>query len=105
MLDEGVGVEVFHDATVAVVSVRGELDLSTSPVLGKTLEQFGPEAHVVVNMADVSFLDSTSINVILAHHLRMIQGGGSLRIRQPSAPVRSLFQLTALVHLLEPDDA
>ena len=35
----------------------------------------------------------------------LVARGGSLRIPQPSAPVRSLFQLTALDHLLEPDDA
>ena len=103
-MDKGIGVEVTHDADLVVVTVRGELDLFTAPVLGQALDQFGPEKRVVVKMADVEFIDSTTLNVVLAHDLRMAQGGGSLRIRQPSAPVRRLFQLTALDRLLEPDD-
>ena len=56
-------------------------------------------------MADVEFIDSTTLNVVLAHDLRIAQGGGSLRITQPSVPVRRLFQLTALDHMIEPDEA
>ena len=60
---------------------------------------------MVVKMADVEFIDSTTLNVVLAHDLRIAQGGGSLRITQPSVPVRRLFQLTALDHMIEPDEA
>lgn len=104
MSDRGLGVEVSHDADVVVVTVRGELDLSTAPVLGTTLEQFEPGKRVVLRMADVEFIDSTSLTLVLAHDLRMAQAGGSLRIRQPSAPVRRLFLLTALDHMIEPDE-
>ena len=67
MSDRDLGVEVTHDADVIVVTVRGELDLSTAPMLGTTLEQFGPGKRVVLKMSDVEFIDPTSLTVVLAH--------------------------------------
>ena len=71
MSDRDLGVEVTHDADVIVVTVHGELDLSTAPMLGTTLEQFGPGKRVVLKMSDVEFIDSTSLTVVLAHDLPM----------------------------------
>jgi anti-sigma B factor antagonist len=52
---------------VAVLSVHGEIDLKTAPVLSKSLlpaleHQTGP---VVVDLSEVAFMDSTGLHVLI----------------------------------------
>jgi anti-sigma B factor antagonist len=64
-----VGLLMAHEQhqDVAVLSVQGELDLSTAPVLREVLlpvleNQTGP---VVVDLSEVSFMDSTGVHVLV----------------------------------------
>ncbi len=53
---------------VAVVEVAGEVDLYTSPRLRDLLFDAiqGGAAHVVVDLADVSFIDSSGLGVLVS---------------------------------------
>ena len=56
-----------HDQRTAVLSVHGEIDLGTAPVLREALSwvlehRTGP---VVVDLSEVSFMDSTGVHVLL----------------------------------------
>jgi anti-sigma B factor antagonist len=56
-----------HDQHAAVLSVHGEIDLGTAPVLREALswvleQRTGP---VVVDLSEVSFMDSTGVHVLL----------------------------------------
>jgi anti-sigma B factor antagonist len=56
-----------HDQHSAVLSVHGEIDLGTAPVLREALSwvlehRTGP---VIVDLSEVSFMDSTGVHVLL----------------------------------------
>lgn len=56
-----------HDQQTAVLSVHGEVDLGTAPVLREALSwvlehRAGP---VAVDLSEVSFMDSTGVHVLL----------------------------------------
>lgn len=55
------------DGSTSVLSVIGELDLSTAPrlkwMLGEALE--GDKSQVVVDLSEVGFMDSTALGVLL----------------------------------------
>ena len=56
-----------HDQHAAVLSVHGEIDLGTAPVLREALSwvlerRTGP---VVVDLSEVSFMDSTGVHVLV----------------------------------------
>jgi anti-anti-sigma factor len=55
-------VEIGHHARgMAVVTMRGEHDLSTQPVLAQALELAAAHSNVVVDLSDCEFIDSTVI--------------------------------------------
>jgi anti-sigma B factor antagonist len=53
-------------ARASVVSVAGELDLSTIPLLEKDLlREAGSESDVIVDLTGVSFIDSSGIGLLI----------------------------------------
>jgi hypothetical protein len=48
-----------HVPGLALVSVHGEHDLSTTPELTQALEQAAAHSNVLVDLSDCSFMDST----------------------------------------------
>lgn len=90
-----------------VIHAQGDIDLATSPslhdILVKSLEQ---STSIVVDVADVGFIDSSGLSALVWGHREAQQAGGSLRLRRPSRIVRRLLDITALDALLviEEDD-
>jgi anti-anti-sigma factor len=54
-----------HARGVALVTMRGEHDLSTQTVLARALEFAAEHSNVVVDLTDCSFIDSTVINELI----------------------------------------
>jgi anti-sigma B factor antagonist len=90
------------DDTTHVVSLRGEIDAVTAPRLGSRLFGLADEGKrgVVVDLTDVTFMDSTGIGVLLnamnhfdARHAELVLVCDSDLILRP-------FQLTGVADLL-----
>ncbi len=86
---------------VAVVTLQGELDMANADDVRRLLREATPgRSLVVVDMADVTFIDSTIMGVIVAANTRCTAEGGALRLanlqRMP-AKVIALVGLDALV--------
>ena len=66
MIDFGLVDEAVDDTT-HVLSLRGEIDAATAPRLGTRLFGLADEGvkGVVVDLSDVTFMDSTGIGVLL----------------------------------------
>ena len=91
-----------EDASV-VVRVSGELDVASSPLLAAVLagaEAGGPGA-VVIDLSDVTFLDTRSVGVIAAAHEQLGFCSVGLTIRAPSPVARRLLELVGLTRLIE----
>ncbi len=81
---------------VAVVAV-GELDLSCADELGaevRTLREVGFE-HVVVDLRDVRYIDSSGLRVLLALRGDAERDGHRLTLLPGPRPVQRIFELTA----------
>jgi anti-anti-sigma factor len=50
---------------LTLVSVHGELDLSTTPQLAQALELAAADSNVLVDLSDCSFVDSSGIQILL----------------------------------------
>jgi len=82
----------------AVVTVRGELDLFTAPRLHEALER-GIELggrHIVVDLARVSFIDSTALGVLIGTGRRLSAAGGALDVACQDGDVKRVLELTGL---------
>lgn len=80
------------------LAVSGEIDLSTAGDLRTAVnaELDGHAGRVVLDMAAVSFIDSSGLNALIEVHQALGDRGGSLVVRSPSQAVRRLFEITAL---------
>lgn len=81
-----------------VVTLTGEIDLYTAPALEQSLEGvvgLGGTA-VAVDLAEVTFIDSTTLEVLLRYHERFRGLGGGLVIVTDDRRVLRTFQITGL---------
>jgi anti-sigma B factor antagonist len=65
-----------------VVTVDGELDMSAAPGLRDAIESaiHAGAVTVVVDLNEVTFIDSTAIGVLLAARERLARSGGALEV-------------------------
>lgn len=89
---------VVQDDVNVVIEVAGELDLYTSPGLKDALFDViaGGQAHLVLDCANLRFVDSTGLGVLVAAHKRAAERGGELRIKSPSRILAKLLAITKL---------
>jgi anti-anti-sigma factor len=82
-----------------VVKVVGEVDIETSPALDERLRSVLDQGHssLVIDLAGVTFLDSTGLSVLIGGLRRCQDGGGELRLRSPRANVRKVLEVTGLI--------
>ncbi|MEV5597379.1 STAS domain-containing protein [Streptomyces sp. NPDC052496] len=89
-----------------VVTVTGPLDIDTVAPLEDALREAGGNGTgagggdtrpVVVDLSQVDFADSTTVNVLLQRHAAL---GTRLRLAAPSPGLRRLFDLTGLEGVL-----
>jgi anti-sigma B factor antagonist len=87
------------------VQVGGELDLDTARQLAESMDALA--GLVVVDLADVTFIDSTGLSVLLREHRRLDDSGGRLVLRGLTSATVRLFAETGLDRVLrvEPGDA
>lgn len=67
---------------VSVVSLGGDLDLEQTPKVDHELETLQDKGarHVIVDLLDVPFLDSSVLGVLLKHSRRIRLTGGTLTL-------------------------
>ncbi|MET9226448.1 STAS domain-containing protein [Lentzea sp. NPDC003310] len=83
-----------------VLAVAGELDIDTVPVLSARLDADVTGAHAVLDLAELAFMDSTGLALVLDWHRRLAEAGGQLRIAAAQGPVRRLFELADVAQVL-----
>jgi anti-sigma B factor antagonist len=87
-----------RDGDWRVVAVNGEIDVHTGPALREhLLSTFANgEDTVVVDLSQVSFLDSSGLGVLVTAHKRARATEGTMRIAACRPQVATIFQITAL---------
>lgn len=92
------GINVVKSGRAAVVQVRGELDLSTAPGLHELLVSLAVEGvlDVTVDLADLHFIDSSGLQVLMAGLKRLRAQGGDLGLRSPTPSTLKLLKITGL---------
>jgi anti-sigma B factor antagonist len=82
------------DGATTVVVARGELDLACRDALRDVLADVS--GAVVVDLEDVTFLDSSCIGVLAGAAQRLREDHGDLRIRRPADVPRRALEITGL---------
>jgi anti-anti-sigma factor len=77
------------------LTVRGEIDVATSPQLKRALDQAIRErtGAVVLDLSDLRFLDITGLKLMLAARAALAREARSLAIVCPPGPVRRVMEI------------
>ena len=85
-----------------ILAATGELDAASAVMLSEALTGARERsASLVLDLAGVTFIDSSGLRVIAAEHTAADRDGRSFRIVGPSDRVRRIFEMTGLEALIE----
>ncbi|NQS74875.1 MAG: anti-sigma F factor antagonist [Peptococcaceae bacterium] len=85
------------------VRPNGELDLGVADQLRRTLDETiekGQAKNLVINLAKVSFVDSSGLGVLLGRYNRVSKNGGQVLIVSPQPQVRKVLDLSGLLRIM-----
>ena len=107
----GAGANVFHvdplefrltsahvvDSTF-VLTLGGELDLADAPAVDRELELLlaGNARHVIVDLLDVPFLESTALGILVRRARELRERGGDLTLVTDDARVLRVIEIAGL---------
>jgi stage II sporulation protein AA (anti-sigma F factor antagonist) len=87
------------DGDACVVMAAGEVDMASAPQLSDALADV--HGRVILDLARVTFLDSSGINVLVRARNRLRAESGDLTIRNPQDNVRAVLKVVGLASWIE----
>ena len=80
------------------IALEGEVDLSRSPALRNELMQVtsNQPKQLVVDLAEVTYMDSSGVATLVEALQKMRQHGGEMRLCRLQPRVRSIFEIARL---------
>lgn len=81
-----------------VIAPDWNLDVAGAQRLEKELAD--TDAIVLVDVADVSFVASSGLRVLLKHAQRLQDSGGELRLCSPNSTVAAVFEMSGFDSIL-----
>lgn len=89
-------IAVHEEPSATVVTVGGELDVHTAPTLQAALATLDSSGRIVVDLTDVSFLDSTGLSVFVNALADARERQAALAVVASAPRVVKVFTLTGL---------
>ena len=91
-------IQVSPRGKASVVTLRGEVDLRSSPQLRQALLELLEKrvSHVVVDLTNVSYMDSSGVGTLVELKRKAERSRGKVTLVGPQPRVRSVFEITQL---------
>jgi len=86
------------DDDTHIVTVSGEIDLFTAPEFKQRMSApiDAGRSHLVVDLSRTTFIDSSSLGVLIGAHRRLKLRGGALLVVCDSEAIAKTFKITGL---------
>ena len=100
-------IDVRPDRERVVVRVGGEFDVAVAGHVTATVEELldGAVAQIVIDLRDVSFLDSAAVHALVSVHRSAERRGSAVSLIRGPGDVHRVFELTATDAFLDFDRA
>ena len=87
-----------NNTGLPVIDVSGEIDLSTAPLFKRALTETidGGSKTILVNMANVSYMDSSGFGTLLGVTKRVRPDGGSVNLIGCNDAISRMLRITRL---------
>jgi anti-sigma B factor antagonist len=88
---------------VATIALSGELDMATAPILSDSLALFEGNgvSTIVLDLHDLTFIDSTGLHAFLEARNRAMSNGHRLLLSGAGPAARRLIEITGTQFLLD----
>lgn len=96
--------EYVRRRAVVEARLKGELDQCTAQSVKRELDGLIADPNVkrlVLDMRDMSFMDSSGIGVILGRYRALQQRGGTLAVKNMNRHVEKIFLLSGMNQIIE----
>lgn len=87
-----------------IVRVEGELDMHVAGVFRDMVDEMLEQqdiSNLVLNLGQVTFIDSSGLGVILGRYKRISQCGGKMAAVQLQPQVEKIFELSGLLRIMK----
>ncbi len=85
------------------VALNGELDHFSAMNIRRELDELISDPgvrHLMLDMADLKFMDSSGIGVILGRYRILAARGGSVWVRNMNPQINRIFQLSGMAQII-----
>jgi anti-sigma B factor antagonist len=91
---------------IVLLAVRGEADLHVAGELGDRLSIAldGGASSIVLDLTEVTFVDSMTLGTLVANAKRARANGGELRLVVTGSPIRRILEVTLLDRVFPIDE-
>jgi anti-sigma B factor antagonist len=91
-------IEEREGGALPVIAVGGEIDVATAPQLREVLHRVIAQGQptVILDLLDVTFLDSTALGVLVGALKRCRELGGELHVVVTDPRIMKIFEITGL---------
>ncbi len=95
-------VDATAEPGTVVLTLRGELDPHTAPIFDDHVRRAldAGATTVIVDLAALSFIDSSGLRSVIGAHKTLEERGGTLVLRSPRSTTQRLLDVTGLTELL-----
>ena len=86
------------DDQTHVISLGGEIDLYTAPEFKERMVELteGGKKNIVVDLSEATFIDSTTLGVLVCGVKRLRPSGGGLALVCTDQNITKIFEITGL---------
>lgn len=86
-----------------MISLDGELDMASAPLLAGALDgaELAPDTMIVLDLQSLQFIDSTGLRAILSLRERCRESGQQFAVTRGSPQVQRLLDITGVAEHLQ----
>ena len=100
-MQENLDITKNTEGTTETLSLKGRLSIVTSPRLAAEVESVNGDIKTLkIDLADVDYVSSAGIRIIIIAQKKMTAAGGNLEILNPTAEIVQLCDITGLKDVL-----
>ena len=95
-------INVERDFELVTLEVTGRLDSTTAPNLDAVISELSEDVkELVFNMAELEYISSAGIRVLLGAYKKMDSNQGVMRIEKANEMVCEIFEMTGLSQMMD----
>ena len=94
-------INVERDFELVTLGITGRIDTTTAPNLETVINELSEDTkELVFNTAELEYISSAGIRVLLFAYKKMNSNGGIMRIEKANDIVLEVFEMTGLSEML-----